>query len=222
MSALIPVGQTPATPAPVALYASTLADFRSQFLDWLNRTDISNAQAVNFINLGIARCSRELRLPAMENDVVVEANGLQSEGITLPDDFLEARTVEADGHACYPLTINQLQRIPPTVGRGSCYARDMGTLKFRPYFSTYARLVYYSAFPQLSADTDTTTLFAVSSPCLLFAALSYAGDFLRMDQTTTWEQRYQAERDKLNQQALDVDTLGQPMQVQPGISYPAY
>lgn len=221
MTALIPAGTVPTMQPIVAGYAGTLLDFRNQLLDFLDNQAVSTYQANLKINEAISRCSRELRIPEMEKSVTVQAavdpatqQPVAADRLTLPTDFLEVRSVDADGIACYPVSYNTLMRLPMYPGRGSVFARDMGQLVFRPTIKQYVRLVYYGAFSPMVNDTDTTEMLSINPACLQWAALSYLGSFMRMDETADWEARYQQERDTLNQKALDVDTLGQPQQVQ--------
>lgn len=219
MSEVMPTGGIAQAPS-ILPYSMTKAEFRDQFLDWLNRGDISQAQADLLINRALARCNRELRIPAMEKSIVFQSpDGNPFERITLPDNFLQLRDVVADGVPCYPVSYSKLIRLPDYPGRGSVFARDEGTLAFRPLIQTYARILYVASFSPLTADTDTTELLGISPECLLFAALSYAARFFRLDELETWEQSFATERDTLNQMAIDTDTLGVPVSIEPGQSY---
>lgn len=219
MAELIPVSQSGPVATTTTGYASTLASFRSQLLDWLNRTDISIAQANIIIGRAVARCSRELRIPEMEKTLLLEvthnAAGTipQIDRLSLPSDFIQVKHLTVDGYPCRPISYEKLQMLPLEPGRGSVFARDQNTIAFRPLVQSYVKMVYISSFAQMVNDADTTSLLTISPECLLFAALSYAADFFSMEQAATWEQRFQVERATLNQMAIDKDTLAVPQQV---------
>ena len=116
MTALIPLGTVPTLQQTPADYAGTLADVRGTLLDDLDRMDVSVTRANRFISSAIARCSRELRIPEMERSIVLnQTAGQLSERAPLPTDFMEIRSVDADGVACYPVSYNTLMRLQ--IGR---------------------------------------------------------------------------------------------------------
>jgi len=194
----------------------TLGSIRPLLLDWLNRTDISTQQANLLIQRGLARCNNDIRVPAMEQQLIQQANGNPIERMPLPDDLLAVKSVEADGMTLLPVTYTKLVQLPPFPGRGAVFARDGGSLVVRPLAQNYVRLIYVGAFGQLVNDTDTNAILGFSPEALLFAALSYAGDFFSMtDKSAAWETRYQQIVTTLNQNAQSIDNLGGPMAVRP-------
>lgn len=219
MPELVPVNPSGPVSTTVAGYSDNLGSFRSQLLDWLNRTDISVAQANTIIARAVARCSRELRIPEMEKTVTLTVTP-NSDGttpkidrMTLPDDFIQVKHLTVDGYPCSPVSYEKITVLPMDPGRGSVFAREQNTLVFRPLIKNYVTLIYVSAFAQMVNDGDTSSILTISPECLMFAALSYAGDFFRMQDATTWEQRFQLEKATLNQLAQDKDTLAIPQQV---------
>ena len=63
-------------------------DLKSHFNDLLNRTDISATLTARFIDQGLARIQRQLRVPVMEKQQVYTVSGQITE-VTLPSDFIE-------------------------------------------------------------------------------------------------------------------------------------
>ena len=211
-----------------------LSDLQTLFTDWLDRSDLSPTELSTFLNRGLARIHRECRLPCMEKSVraIPDLQGnLSSLGV--PWDFLQAQRFEADGTflqmvtpefllgqtgtpTTMPAFNNTAAYIVPSVLVGAppqFVARVGGSFRFVPYPQSYAVLYYWGQFPSLRAPTDSNALLDVSPELWVFAALSYAGDMFRMDETEMWEQRYQEERDMLQQVGQDADTAG-PMIVQ--------
>lgn len=63
-------------------------NLRSHFIAVLNRSDITNSLADTFIDQGIARIQRTLRIPAMEAQQTY-AISIQTGSIVVPSDMLE-------------------------------------------------------------------------------------------------------------------------------------
>lgn len=222
----------------------TLADFRNtMFLPWLNRNDATQSQANLFIQRGLARCNREIRIPQMERDVTYTSDdGTPFNTFDVPKGFLSMRQMIGDTQFLYKgATLQEvLQHIPYStdilgefilgvselgnlIGSSNqtwcspfLYARKEGSFIITPSVSEQVQLLYVAAFDPLVNDTDTNGLLNISPECLMFAALSYAASFYRdSDAATDYETRYQTERDTLNQVGQDMDYLGMPMQVHP-------
>ncbi len=62
------------------------ATLRTAVADWLNRSDLSNAQLDQFIEIGEAKIYEELRVPALEKSVTVTVT---NSTIQIPSDFIE-------------------------------------------------------------------------------------------------------------------------------------
>lgn len=212
----------------------TLADLQGQVTGWLNRSDLSPAQALVFIQWAQSRLEGEIRLREMESSIgaVPDSNGNLS-SIPVPADFLEAQRIEADGTAMQMTTPENLLRqvgapapwpwavdpcgIPPgiMVGRPPAwFARKEGNFIFVPYPQQYATLYYYARFPTLVNPTDTNLLLTTAPEVLMWGALSYAGDYFRMDEANTWEERYQGRKEAIKELADDADEGGGPQVVQ--------
>src|SRR4051794_2842813 len=67
---------------------------KSQFQGLLNRRDITPSLVETFVQQAIARCQRELRVPAMEKAKLITI-GTTYNGIIIPSDFLELIALEA-------------------------------------------------------------------------------------------------------------------------------
>lgn len=221
----------------------TQGDFRNTlFLPWLNRPDLIGPSgaamplATVIINRAIARIEREVRLPCMESAIACapDANGFLST-IPIPADFLEAQRIEADGRPLQMITpegfllkvgasgasvVNNLGAYSypnRMVGApAQFFTRVQNNFLMTPYPQRYASLFYYAQFAPMTVDSDTNALLSMAPELAMWAALSYAGSFFRMDEMQEWEMRYQAERDAVKQQALDADNGGGPNIVQSG------
>ena len=192
---------------------TTLGSFRDTFMTWINRGDLNSAQSNKLINYGIRKINRDLRVPEMEQVASFE----QQEGHTaipmtnLPQRLITFKDVIVDGKRYRPQPYRMLRK--PSHSMRHSYARQAGMLYFYPAIKTSVEITYWQAFPFLQNDTDTSSLFDVSEDLLLYACLSYGGDFFKMSQQPTWEATYQEILSELNQQALDNEFLGGPLEV---------
>jgi len=208
--------QTPAQQIPGI---NTFGDFRDQFLDWLNRPDISTTQANRIVQRAIGRLNRDMRTPVMDRDISNMSVSGPISSFSLPDDFLEFQNVTIDGIPAFPCTFERFQTLPANPGRGAQFARDGGSVVFKPAANQSIRVKYYGAFPQMVGDSDTSTVLTEYPELLMWACLSGAGDMFALDQQAGWEANYQRELASFNAAAQKVDRLGGPTQVSPVQGY---
>jgi hypothetical protein len=86
--------------------------------------------------------------------------------------------------------------------------RRGGVWKFgpTPLAGTVFRIDYYDEFPALSAPSDSNFLTAGPTDLVIYAALSYAGDWFVDKRAATWEARFQSIVTEIQNQA-DQDAL---------------
>ncbi len=70
------------------------ATLRTTVADWLNRSDLSNAQLDQFIEMGEAKIYEQLRVPALEKSVTVTVT---NSFIQIPSDFIELIEIRKTG-----------------------------------------------------------------------------------------------------------------------------
>ena len=206
----------------------TYGEIKTQFLGLMNRTDLraSTALQTTFLQQGISRVARTLRVPAMEKsiDYVV---GASFSGIPMPNDFLQLINIEvANSTEVYTLTRGQLSRIKTLAlqaGTPRKYARQGGKLLVGPAPSEddVIRLDYYSDehFSELTEDADTSIMTDVAWDAILYAALCAAGDYWDDKRLARWEARYSQIMDDLDAQG-DNDELSADAAVGPAYTYP--
>lgn len=192
-------------------------DFQSLFTNWLNRSDLDQPTVQLLIDRAMARVNREARLTGMERTYTPPAD--QPDGtwtnIPIPTDFIAMEYFMADDHVIDPSTLAQVLRMPNVAGRPHGFARQGGFWQLRPRATKNVTIIYYGQFDPLVDPTDTNILINAAPEVLLWATLSYAGDFFKMEETQTWEQRYQDELSKLQQQSQDADFFASPQGVAP-------
>jgi len=168
----------------------TLAELRQQFKDMLNRSDIDDTRADHFINMGIRRLERGLRLPFMEKSLAYTVDG--------DDDFLLAADhLELIGVFCNDV---QLTRITPAEGgkllqnplsgTPTVYWRHGATMRLYPFpeNDSVVEIRYYGEFENLGADDYETFELSVIPDVILYATLVYAADFYVDERKPIWQQ----------------------------------
>jgi hypothetical protein len=166
---------------------TTYAELVTAVGSWLNRSDL-DSMIPDFIALFEARMNRVLRHPEMEST----ATSAIAEGdteLSLPDDFLAARTIYLDDdpdnvlvamspmnlRACYPYE---------NGGELAAYAIQGSTIQLAPSATAAGTLTlsYYQKIPALD-DTNTTNWLLDSHPdAYLFGTLTQAQVYLQDDQ----------------------------------------
>src|SRR5262249_42544529 len=88
------------------------------------------------------------------------------------------------------------------------FARRGGLWKFGPTppVGTVFRIDYYDEFPTLTAPSDSNFLTAGPTDLVIYAALSYAGDWFVDKRAPAWEARFQSIVSEIQNQA-DQDAL---------------
>lgn len=176
-------------------------DVKTQFLGLLNRRDITPSLTDTFMQFGIQRIQRELRVPAMEKVVQVLTDGTAQ--ISVPGDLLQVISLHTND-AVYQnrlirtdlQTILRYSKIP---GSPELYYREGATFYIGPYppTGTSVWISYYADVSTLTADTDTNWLTEVAPALLIYAALAYAADYYLDDRKGLFETSYQQIADQL-------------------------
>ena len=111
-----------------------LGSIRTHFKALLNRSDVTDALADTFIDQGITRIQRSLRVPSMEKKHTYNFSSEVSY-VALPSDFLEAIDVYYDHTALkrVPMTEMAARKDGNETGTPSYFAREQGTLLLYPH-----------------------------------------------------------------------------------------
>lgn len=169
-------------------------DVKNQFLGLLNRRDITPSLVNTFMQFGIQRIQRELRVPAMEKIGYYETDGTAT--VTVPSDLLEVIAIYTNDQTNrHKLVRTDLQKIidySNIPGSPRFYFREGDKFRIGPYppSGTTVWIDYYGDASELSADTDTNWLTETSPALLIYAALSYACDYFLDDRKQLFEASY--------------------------------
>lgn len=195
---------------------SIVGTFQSVF----NRDDCSNSQAQVYALQAISRVQRECRLPSMERQTIIVTTG-PVDWISVPSDtleFIDVILADQSGQltALQHLPYRKLIRIDAGVWPRA-YARLQSQLWIRGQVGTGTtiQLIYYGEFSPFTSSADDNEITASAPDLIVYGALSYAADAFDHPSASKWEQRYQSILADVQQQAIDVEMNGGPMQIQP-------
>ncbi|RUT24198.1 hypothetical protein C0V97_12440 [Asaia sp. W19] len=200
---------------------AALQDILSDFNGELNRDDCSQVQAINFVNRGLARIQRSLRVPSMERHRLILAQG-QMTYATMPDDFLEMIDVFASlscqdrSRALERRAFRQIVGLPNQINP-EAYARIGSTIHFRGAIPQGGSVLfhYYGAVSSLSNLTDTNEFTLACPDLVTYAALKYAGLWCDHPSTQTWEDTFTGLLGDVQGQAIAMESSGGPASIQP-------
>lgn len=189
-------------------------ELKAAFKDHLNRSDLTDAQVVQYLKMSFARLQRNLRIPAMER-IATYTSTAQAQNVPVPEDLLEIQAIFQNGKPLDPLPVRQFM-LQPVVGEPRHYCRIRSSIFFRPYIPADAPLdvLYYGEFSAFTSDADQNELSAIAPDIIMYGALSYAGDFFDHEKTEAWDAKFVTLAEELNNQAQTVDLQGGPQTVQ--------
>ena len=182
-------------------YETLLTDLHS----YLQRDDLE-PQYATFVRLAEDQHARDVRCRAMTTRVTLPGEGTTS--IALPEDFLEMRSLSADGEVRQQLIqvspealTNRRDVKPMPAGMAQpTYYSILDTLEFDTIVSVEASvsMVYWARLPRLSETNLTNWLVSNAYGCYLFGALAEAAPYIADDdRLTVWVSMYRASVDAL-------------------------
>ena len=155
------------------------SQIRSQFLALLNRNDCSNELADTFLEQGLARIQRTLRVPAMEKVQTYTTNDVAPNALILPNDFLNIKHLYCGDTLLEYVDLGRYLQYVDYVDTPRIYTRVQGELKVKPTPSegTEILMVYHGEIPDLTSDTATNFITEIAPELLVYGGLTYAADY---------------------------------------------
>lgn len=201
-------------------YGQIKARFKARF----RRRDLNlDAELVDhFLQEGVLRTQRQLRIPPMEKSIVVDI-GDTFTGLAIPGDYLQLIAIEDVDNE------NQLRR--ESLTRVKQEARNAGVPRVfcrqggswyvgpTPQSGSKIRIDYYAEFPEFNSDSDDTVITKVIGSAFLYGALSYACDEYSDERFQRFDARYKEIMDELQAMA-DSDELTADAAVAPAYVWP--
>ena len=197
-------------------------DLKSHFNDLLNRTDITTTLTTRFIDQGLARIQRNLRVPLMEKqqNYTISSN---TPLVVLPSDFLEIINL-------YHSSGVQLTRIPMSTmrshlansftGNPQFFTRQQANVLLFPHVTDGTlTLDYYGEVGDFVDDTTETTLSKVAPDLIIYAGLTYAADYFLDERSDLFEGKYIQFLNELQSQADDQELNGSTQVIQAAFNF---
>ena len=194
---------------------------RTHFKALLNRSDCLNALADTFIDQGISRIQRVLRIPSMEA-IQTYAISSQTGSIALPATALEVIDIYHNNSALTRVPLHEMLAMKATGQAGtSLHFTQQGTtiLLFPEPPSGTVHVSYYGPFAAMTADSDENALAATSADLIMYAALSYAGDYFLDERGPIFEQKYGQFLAEEQEQANEAAQAGSIQVMRPSAIY---
>lgn len=207
----------------------TYGEIQAQFVALMNRTDLRANTALQtlFLQQGIVRVARSLRVPAMEKGLIVTV-GATWEALSIPSDFLQLINIEfPTSTEVWTLKRDMLMRVKTQglqSGTPRSFARQGGRwyVAPAPTEGDTFRIDYYSdeKFTELTESDDTNLITEIAWDAILYAALCAAGDYWSDKRLVNWEARLKQIMDNLDAQG-DGDELTADAAVGVAYSFPS-
>lgn len=194
-----------------------LGDIRTHFKSVLNRSDITDALANTFIDQGIARVQRSLRIPSMEKHYSYSIIAATTT-VTLPNDFLESISLYYDGQQLKKVTLEEILERQKVGEQGppDYFCRQGGSYLLSPAPTTGTLILdYYAQFPDMVLDNDENILAQVGSDLIIYAALTYAADYFIDERSPVFEQKFNQFMGEIQEQSNDAELSGNMQAIRP-------
>jgi hypothetical protein len=200
---------------------TTYTTLKASIANWLNRSDLTDEIADDFIKLTEADFNSKLRIRKM---VAQTSFTIDSETEALPTGFLQVRDIYIlNGNTKVPLTYTTPSQMDSTVGTSTTGLPNSFTIlgdTFRfspkPDASYTAYINYYKSFDALS-DTTTTNYILTTHPAIyLYGSLFHAANFLggiNPQQVQTWQQMFATAMERLELNDREDQVSGSPLQI---------
>jgi hypothetical protein len=194
---------------------------KTSIANWLNRSDLTDEIADDFIKLTEADFNSKLRVRKM---VAQTSFTIDSETEALPTGFLQVRDIYIlNGNTKVPLTYTTPSQMDSTVGTSTTGLPNSFTIlgdtfRFSPKpDATYTAFInYYKSFDALS-DTTTTNYILTTHPAIyLYGSLFHAANFLggiNPQQVQTWQQMFATAMERLELNDREDQVSGSPLQI---------
>lgn len=197
-------------------------DLKAHFNDVLNRSDITTVLTERFIDQGLARIQRSLRVPFMEKQRNYTISSL-TEDITLPNDFIETRDLyHSSGTTLERVSMETMQGLKANslVGNPTKYAREQASLLLYPYPGDGTiTLNYYAELDDFASDSTETTISKVAPDLVIYAGLTFAADFYLDERSPLFEAKFKAFLEELQEQSNDQELNGGTQSISVAFTY---
>ena len=194
---------------------------KASIANWLNRSDLTDEIADDFIVLTEADFNSKLRVRKM---IAQSTITIDSETESIPTGFLQVRDFYIlSGSTKHPLrymTPPQMDQVKGTsvTGIPQAYTILGDTFRFtpKPDSSYTGYLNYYKKFDALSSTNATNFILTDHPAIYLYGSLFHAANFLggyNPQQVQTWQQMYATALERLELNDREDQFSGSPLQI---------
>ena len=194
---------------------------KASIANWLNRSDLTDEIADDFIVLTEADFNSKLRVRKM---IAQSTITIDSETESIPTGFLQVRDFYIlSGSTKHPLrymTPSQMDQVKGTsvTGIPQAYTILGDTFRFtpKPDSSYSGYLNYYKKFDALSSTNATNFILTDHPAIYLYGSLFHAANFLggyNPQQVQTWQQMYATALERLELNDREDQFSGSPLQI---------
>lgn len=186
----------------------------------INRTDLTDALAVQFIQQSQDRLERLARPSFLQRFVSFTLDG-SSGDFRVPADFIELISIYTDHGSLDRLDVPQWLRVYSGSGCPTAFMQTGHDIRMRPVpdAATTIYLHYYGVEPELAVDVDENYWTRAAVDALAYGAVALAADFYEDERLAGFEQKFQLSLQEIQDQQLSEDFSGR-LSVAPAYSYP--
>jgi hypothetical protein len=187
-------------------------DLKTHFTEVLNRSDISTVLTERFIDQGLARIQRSLRVPFME----------KQRNYTISSSTQSRDLYHSTGTTLERVSMETMQalRANSLTGNPTKYAREQAELLIYPYPSDgTVTLNYYGELEAFVSDSTETTITKVAPDLVIYAGLTFAADFYLDERSPLFEAKYKAFLEELQEQSNDQELNGGTQSISLAFTY---
>jgi hypothetical protein len=199
----------------------TFADLKAKLRGLINRSDMTDDLAEDFIQQSQIRLERLLRLSFMQK--FVSFTPPRADGVfRVPVDYLELIDLFTDHGEVARVDTSSYLRQPATQGIPRVFMQTGHDIRMRPFPSTSELMFlrYFGCEPKLVQETQTNQWTICAQDALLYGAAEYAADYFEDERLPRFASRFEQAVTELNDQQQQEDFSG-PMSIAPAYSFPS-
>lgn len=187
----------------------------------INRKDVPNALAGQFINQSIDRLTKVLRPPFLQTVSAYSFN-TATEVLSIPPNFIELMNLVSTETELAQVDMSTLvrKRAAGGAGKPEVFCKIAGDFYLYPPLeaNTVLTLHYYRATNALVADTDENGWTTAALDAVIYGAAELAADFYEDDRGPRFAAKYNTSLIELQAQAYE-DQFSGPMSIAPAYNY---
>jgi hypothetical protein len=186
----------------------------------INRTDLTDALAVQFIQQSQDRLERLARPSFLQRFVSFTLDGTSGD-FRLPTDFLELIDLYTDNGPLNRVDVAQWLKVYSGAGCPQVFLQTGHDMRMRPIpdATTTLYLHYYGLEPELVTDVDENYWTRATVDALTYGAVALAADYYEDERLQGFEAKFQNSLQEIQDQQLTEDFSGR-LSIAPAYCYP--